>query len=66
MQKSAHCETFGISCSAVEQTILDIVKDAWHGRLLLFCSSIVSPHAVLDIIVDDKVEFFVREAIMTG
>jgi len=47
-----------------EQVVFNVVKDARHGALLLFLVCAVSPHAVLDVVVNDEIQFFISEAVM--
>jgi len=49
-----------------EQAVLNVVKYARHVALLLFLIFTGLPHAVLDIVVDNEIQFFVGEAIMFG
>ena len=50
----------------MKKTVLDVVKDTWHDCLLLALLTIIAPHAVLNIIVDDEVELFVGKAVVLG
>src|SRR2546428_12877367 len=51
---------------SIHHVLLNIVKDAWHSDSLLALSVTIPSHTVLDVVVDDEVQFFVSEAVVFG
>ena len=51
---------------SMHHVLLNIVKDTWHSGSLLALSIAIFTHAVLDVVVDDEVEFFIGEAVVFG
>src|SRR5207302_1565170 len=65
-QKSARYETFNVSCKASSMRLSMLSKMRGMVCLLLALFSAVTPHTILDIVVDNEIQFLVCEAVVFG